>query len=182
MRLPITADMILLYYRVTAKETPTPQQRALFVAQLTGFALFVRILVYEQKRILAHNRARRFEMPDGTLVPAQHAHGHAHARPIAVQIHIKTRKNDQKGRPLSPRTPHRQILLRVRDVGTCSIRAPQTQLPILCNTIRKLCSESSAAVPPIEKHGGLPRHRLNPHIHPFITNRWSINTSRGRPH
>ena len=37
-------------------------------------------------------------MPDGTLVPAQHAHKHFHTRPMAVHIHIKTRKNDQKGR------------------------------------------------------------------------------------
>ena len=37
-------------------------------------------------------------MPDGTIVPAQHAHKHANANPIAVHIHIKIRKNDQKGR------------------------------------------------------------------------------------
>ena len=32
----------------------------------------------------------QFEMPDGTLVPAQSAHKHVHAHPMAVHIHIKT--------------------------------------------------------------------------------------------
>jgi hypothetical protein len=36
-RLPITADMILLYHKTTAKDKPTLQQRALFVAQLTEY-------------------------------------------------------------------------------------------------------------------------------------------------
>ena len=93
-RLPITADMTLLYHTVTANKTPTPQQRALFVAQLT----MVRILIYEQERTLAQTERVQFELPDRTLVPAQHAHVHAHTHPTAVHIHIKTRKNDQKGR------------------------------------------------------------------------------------
>ena len=35
----------------------------------------------------------QFELPDGTLVPAQHARAHSHTHPTAVHIHNKTRKN-----------------------------------------------------------------------------------------
>ena len=35
----------------------------------------------------------QFELPDGTLVPAQHARAHSHTHPTAVHIHIRTRKN-----------------------------------------------------------------------------------------
>ena len=42
-RLPITADMILSYHKTTAKDQPTLQQRALFVAQLTGFTMVARV-------------------------------------------------------------------------------------------------------------------------------------------
>ena len=102
MRLPNTADMIILvYHRVTANDTPTPQQRAIFVAQLTGFTMVARVSEYlftsKSEHWLTTERVQ-FELPDGTLVPAQHAHVHAHKNPIAVHIHIKTRKNDQKGR------------------------------------------------------------------------------------
>jgi hypothetical protein len=58
----------------------------------------VRILVHEQKRTLAYNRARTIRNAGRDPSPPQHSHGHAHTRPIAVHIHIKTRKNDQKGR------------------------------------------------------------------------------------
>ena len=99
MRLPITADMILLYHKTTAKDKPTLQQRALFVAQLTDGRARVSEYLYTSKseHCLTTERVQ-FEMPDGTLVPAQHAHKHVHTGPMAVHIHIKTRKNDQKGR------------------------------------------------------------------------------------
>ena len=35
----------------------------------------------------------QFELPDGTLIPAQHAHAHLHTHPTAIHIHIKTREN-----------------------------------------------------------------------------------------
>ena len=95
IRLPITADMILLYHRVTAKKNTNPAAMALFVAQLTGFTMVARVSEYlyisKSEHWLTTERVQ-FEMPDGTLVPAQHAHRHAHTHPIAVQIHIKTRK------------------------------------------------------------------------------------------
>ena len=100
-RLPITADMIILYHRVTANNTPTPRQHVLFVAQLTGFTMVARVSEYLYTTKSApwlSTEHVQFEMPNGTLVPAQHAHKHAHTRPTAVHIHIKTRKNDQQGR------------------------------------------------------------------------------------
>ena len=101
MRLPIIADMILLHHKTTAKDKPTLQQRALFVAQLTGFTMVARVSEYlytsKSEHWLTTERVQ-FEMPDGTLVPAQYAHKYIHTRPLAVHIHIKTRKNDQKGR------------------------------------------------------------------------------------
>ena len=100
-RLPITADMILSYHRVTAGDTPTPRQRALFVAQLTGFTMVARVSenLYTTKSThwLSTERVQ-FELPTSILVPAQHAHKHPHTRPTAVHIHIKPRKNDQRGR------------------------------------------------------------------------------------
>jgi hypothetical protein len=99
-RLPITADMIILYYKITAPHQPTIQQRALFVTQLTGFTMVARVPEYlytsKSEHWLTTDRVQ-FEMPDGTTVPAQHAHKHATTTPIAVHIHIRTRKNDQKG-------------------------------------------------------------------------------------
>ena len=124
----------------------------------------------------------QLEMPNGNAACPQsrshtsygrtHPHQNSEKRPTRTRAHA----------PFSPCTPHIQILLRVRDVNTCSVRAPQIQLSILCNPIRRLDTESSSVVPPIEKHGGLPRNRLRPHIHPLITNRWSANTRRGRHH
>ena len=100
-RLPITADMIILYYKITAPRQPTLQQRALFVAQLTGFTMVARVSEYlytsKSEHWLTTDRVQ-FEMPDGTTIPAHHAHKHASTTPIAVHIHIRTRKNDQKGR------------------------------------------------------------------------------------
>ena len=100
-RLPITADMILLYHKVTFNDTPTPQQRALFVAQLTEFTMVARVFecLYTTKSThwLSTERVQ-FKMPNGAIVSAQHAHKHAHTRPTAVHINIKTRKNDQQGR------------------------------------------------------------------------------------
>ena len=89
--------MILLYHKTTAKDKPTLLQRA----QLTGFTMVARVSEYlytsKSEHWLTTERVQ-FEMPDGTLVPAQHAHKHVHTGPMAVHIHIKTRKNDQKGR------------------------------------------------------------------------------------
>jgi len=100
-RLPITIDMILVYYNTTVTDRPTLQQRALFLAQLTGFTMVARVSEYlytsKSEHWLSTQRVQ-FEMPDGTIVPAQHAYKHSTANPIAVHIHIRTRKNDQKGR------------------------------------------------------------------------------------
>jgi hypothetical protein len=100
-RLSITADMIILYYKITAPHQPTLQQRALFVAQLTGFTMVARVSEYlytsKSEHWLTTDRVQ-FEMPDGTTIPAQHAHKRASTTPIDVHIHIRTRKNDQKGR------------------------------------------------------------------------------------
>ena len=94
-RLPITADMIILYYKVTAPHRPTLQQRALFVAQLTGFTMVARVSEYlytsKSEHWLTTDRVL-FEMQDGTTIPAQHAHKHVSTTSIAVHIHIRTRK------------------------------------------------------------------------------------------
>ena len=101
VRLPVTADMIILYYKVMAPYQPTLQQRALFVAQLTGFTMVARVSEYlytsKSEHWLTTDRVQ-FDMPDGTTIPAQHAHKHASTTPISVHIHVRTRKNDQKGR------------------------------------------------------------------------------------
>ena len=80
-RLPVTADMILLYHRATTRNAPTPQQRALFVAQLTGFTMVARVSEYlyttKSTHWLATERVQ-FEMPNRSLIPAQHAHKHSH--------------------------------------------------------------------------------------------------------
>ena len=80
-RLPVTADMILSYHRATTRDAQTPQQRALFVAQLTGFITNARVSEYlyttKSTHWLATERIQ-FEMPNRSLIPAQHAHKHAH--------------------------------------------------------------------------------------------------------
>ena len=135
MRLPITADMILLvYHRVTANDTPTPQQRALFVAQLTGFTMVARVSEYlftsKSEHWLKTERVQ-FELPDGTLVPAQRTRAHTpYSRSHPHQNTKERPKRTRAHAPLSPRTPHRQILLRVRNVGTCEMWAhPKPNCP-----------------------------------------------------
>ncbi len=68
-RLPITADMIILHYKITAPHQPTLQQRALFVAQLTGFTMVARVSEYlytsKREHWLTTDRVQ-FEMLDGT--------------------------------------------------------------------------------------------------------------------
>ncbi len=166
--------MIILYYNVTATNRPTLQQHALFVGQLTGFTLVSRVSEYlytsKSEHWLTTERVQ-FEMPDGIIIPAQQAHKHVSTTPIAVHIHIRTRKKQPKGtRPyatLSPRQLNGQILLRLRNVGTCYLRTPHRQKPILRNTVRGLDFESPTAVTSTKKHGSLLRYRLQPHIHPI---------------
>ena len=182
--------MIILYHRVTA-DTPTPRQHVLFVAQLTGFTMVARVSEYlyttKSTPWLSTERVQ-FEMPNGTLVPAQHAHKHAHTRPTAVHIHIKTRKNDQQGRGHTLHfhlAHHTDKYCYVSEMWTHAQRArPKPNCPFFAISSEDwiLKKSSSAVVPQIGKHCSLPRNRLHPHIHSLITNRWSVNTGPSRPH
>jgi len=100
-RIPITADMILEYYAHTVPDAPTIKQRALRVAQLTGFTLVARVSEYlftsKSNHWLMSNRIH-FILDTGATVPAHEAHKHAHKRPTGMKLTVRSKKNDQDGK------------------------------------------------------------------------------------
>ena len=110
----------------------------------------------------------QFELPDGTLVPAQHAHKHVHTGPMAVHIHVKTRNNDQKGRGHTLHFHRANSTDKYCYVSEMWAHAKYARPIPNCPFFAIPDIESPAADTSIKKHGSLPRHRLHPHINKIM--------------
>jgi hypothetical protein len=101
IRIPITADMILSYHEITTKGAPTLQQRALLVAQLTGFTLVARVSEYLYSTRSNHwlqAGSVQFTLANGAIIPAHMAYKHSTLQPVSLAIMVRSKKNDQAGR------------------------------------------------------------------------------------
>lgn len=101
-RIPVTQDMILIFYRVTTQGKPTVAQQAVYTAMFMGFTMVARVSEYletpgDPTHLLLTERIN-FETEDGNFIQACDVYKHPKALVTAVTVNIKSKKNDPKGR------------------------------------------------------------------------------------
>ena len=100
-RIAITGDMVRIYYVHDGGETPTLPQQTLYTAAMLGFTIVARVSEYLQTDTSDHMLTAaeiQFELEGGRTLPSHKAYAHTSAKPVAVSILIRSKKNDKRGR------------------------------------------------------------------------------------